>query len=329
MKTWTKTGFAVLMAWLAVGCQEEIDLNLPPNNAELVVEGYLCQRDYYIPDSDLDCFGQAVIPKNFIELAVALVDAYINIDSIEAQTDYFPFNKVKLTSTTDYFANTTPPPVRGAVVKLLENGSIVETLSEDASEAGVYRITYLPKVGAKYSLHIEALGSVYETTPEVYGSVPPLIGIEANFGPDFLGDTCAYYMGIQTYEKPGTGDFYRWFFYLNNAYNREPGFIATSNDVGIDGFCLFGIDIYGRELEPGDTLITFQMRTTERYFNFINSLRAQTAFVGSPFDAPPAPIPGNVKNLTKGTDAFGFFAAGGISANAVVVPETAPDTVCP
>ncbi|MEZ4722304.1 MAG: DUF4249 family protein [Flavobacteriales bacterium] len=317
-----------ILALSTTGCQEEIDLDLPANDAELVVEGYLTQRDYFIPEGDLDCFGQTTIAHDFIEIAVAAVDAFINIDSIESQTDYFPFNKVRLTSTADYFANSAPPAVSGAVVRLFEDGTLVETLSEDASEAGIYRITHLPKVGSSYYLEIEALGNFYETTPEVYQSVPPLISVDANYGPNFIQDSCAFYMGVQTYEKPGTGDHYRWFFYRDNEYDDRPGFIATSNDDGIDAFCLFGLDVYGDELELGDTLITFQMITTEGYFNFINSVRNQTAFVGSPFDAPPAPIQGNVKNVTKGTAAFGYFAAGGISANAAIVPEVRPDEDC-
>ena len=54
-------------------------------------------------------------------------------------------------------------------------------------------------------------------------------------------------------------------------------------------------------------------------------MQSQTAFVGGPFDAPPAPIIGNVTNVTTGKAAFGYFAAGGISANATTTPETIPD----
>ena len=158
MKHLTYIALFVGLCCLTIGCQEEIDLDLPPTDPELVIEGYLTQRDYYIPDSDLDCFGQTIIPLSDIKLAVALVDAFINIDSIEAETDYFPFNKVRLTTTADYFSNSAPPPVSNASVVLYEDGVAVETLEEDQDSPGTYRFTYYPIVGATYHLEIQALG---------------------------------------------------------------------------------------------------------------------------------------------------------------------------
>ncbi|MEX2596419.1 MAG: DUF4249 family protein [Salibacteraceae bacterium] len=313
---------------IGTGCQEVIELDLPANDPELVVEGYLTQRDYIIPESDLDCSGIVTISKSEIELAVSIVDAFINIDSIENQTDYFPFNKVQLSTTTDYFSNGQTPRVSNAKVRLFENGELTETLLEDPNEPGTYRINHLPKLDASYHLEIDALGNFYETEPETYRAVPPLLRANAVYKPNFTGDTCAYYLGLDTYEKKGKGDFYRWMFYRNNQYNDSPFFISTFDDQDIDGVCLFEFDIYGDELQLGDTLIVFQIRTSEGYYNFINSLRNQTAFVGSPFDSPPAPIKGNVKNISSGERAFGYFMAGGISANAAFVPDSIPSGGC-
>ncbi len=319
----------LLLMVISLGaCQEVIELELPENEPELVVEGYLTQRDYYIPEGDLDCSGVVTIPKSDIEFGVALVDAFINIDSIEAEADYFPFNKVQLSTSVGYFAEGGNPPVRNAVVKLFEDGDEVETLVEDASLPGTYRITYLPKVGSAYHLEIEALGNFYETTPETYQSVAPLLGVNAIYNSNFIGDTCAFYLGIDTYEKPGKGDHYRWMFYINNEYVDDPVFISTFDDADIDGLCLFEFDVYGNELELGDTITVFQIRTSPGYSNFINSLRNQTAFVGGPFDTPPAPIRGNVKNVSTGEDAFGYFMAGGLSANAGFVPNEIPEGGC-
>ena len=309
-------------------CQEVIELDLPENEAELIIEGYLTQRDYYIPETDLDCSGIVTIPKSDIEFGVSIVDQFINIDSIEAEADYFPFNKVQLSSTVGYFSESGNPPVSNAVVKLFEDGNEVETLAEDPEIPGTYRITYLPKVGSAYHVEIEALGNFYETTPETYNAVPPLLGVNPIYKSNFIGDSCAYYLGVDTYEKPGVGDHYRWMFYINNNYVAEPQFISTFDDSDLDGVCLFEFDVYGNELELGDTIIVFQLRTSPGYSNFINSLRNQTAFVGGPFDTPPAPIRGNLKNVTTGEDAFGYFMAGGLSANAGFVPETEPEEGC-
>jgi hypothetical protein len=307
------------------GCQEEIDLDLPATEPELVIEGYITQRDYYFPEADLDCFGVTTISLDTLKFATEFVDAFINIDSIEAETDIFPFNKVVLSTTGDYFANASPPEVTGASVILFENGNAVETLMEDPLTPGTYRISYLPIVGSSYHITVDALGNFYETKPELYESVPPLLSLASSYGSNFIQDSCAYYMSMNTFEKPGLGDHYRWFFYVNNKYVSNPGNISLTNDENFDGFCLLDFDVYGNELELGDSLVVFQMHTTEGYYNFLNTVQSQTAFVGGPFDAPPAPIIGNVTNVTTGKAAFGYFAAGGISANATTTPETIPD----
>ncbi|GAB4375033.1 MAG: hypothetical protein Kow0075_01150 [Salibacteraceae bacterium] len=318
---------AIIALSVLVSCEEVIELDLPPTDPELVVEGYLVDLDFYLPDADIDC-GGTIIPLSVIEFGASLA-ANFPIDSIEQVADYFPFNKVRLTLTDDYFSNRVNPPVSGAIVRLMKNGELVETLVEDSEEPGVYRIMHDPEVGAQYHLEIETDGNFYTTTPEIYESVPPLFGLDAFYRSNFALDSCAYYMGIQTFEREGLGDYYRWMFYMNNVYDDSPFSIAISDDQQFDGFCLFGIDVYGDELNLGDTLIVFQMHTSEGYYNFMNSLRNQTAFVGSPFDAPPAPIKGNVFNNTEQKPAFGYFAVGGITANALMVPDTIPSEPCP
>jgi len=317
----------VLTLAMMNSCQEVIDLDLPPNEAELVIEAYLTDLDFYIPEEDLNCSGLFTIPKSDIEFAAGLA-AQFPIDSIESETDYFPFNKVKLSTTSDYFSNASAPAVSNATVRLFKNNQLVETLVEDLSIPGTYRFTHDPEVGASYHLEIEALDNFYETEPQIYNSVPPLIGVNAYYRSNFLQDSCAFYLGIDTYEKPGTGDHYRWMFYINNEYVDSPFFISIFDDAQIDGLCLFEFDVYGNELNLGDTIVVFQMRTNEGYSSFINSLRNQTAFVGGPFDTPPAPIRGNLKNVTTGKEAFGYFVAGGVSANAGFVPATEPSEGC-
>lgn len=323
MKTFKHLAAFIASVTLLSACQEEINLELPDNEPDLVVEGYLVDLDFILPEGDLDCSGVVTIPLEEIQFAAAIASQF-PIDSIEKEADIFPFNKVKLSTTTDYFSEDTAPVVSNAQVRLYKDGELVEELLEDANEPGTYRITHDPEVGAVYYLEIEALDNFYTTEPETYMAVPPLLAVNAIYRENFIGDSMFYYMGIQTYEKQGEGDYYRWFFYENNKLRTRPTLISTTNDEGLDGLCLFDFDVYGNELNLGDTLVVFQMKTSENYFNFVNSIRSQTAFVGSPFDAPPAPIVGNVKNETTGRNAQGFFHASGISANAVVVPDTIP-----
>jgi hypothetical protein len=325
MKKFTLITAALLASLFTFqACQEEIDLDLPPNEPELVVEAYLSDLDIFIPQSDLTCPGTDItFSKDTLQL-IALFASFFPVDSVENVADFFPFKKVVLTTTADYFSNATPPAVSGAKVDLYENNVLVETLIEDTSIPGTYRITHNPENGNEYFIRIKALGNEYETTPELYESVPPIAQIDAVYGPNFIGDSSIYTMALSTIEQQGEGDYYRWMFYLNNKFVSSPSNIATTNDEGLDGLCLLGFDVYGNQLELNDTLAVFQMKITEDFFNYTNTIRTQTAFVGSPFDSPPAPVTGNVKNLTTGKNAYGFFAAAAISANVLIVPDTVP-----
>lgn len=305
-------------------CQEEVQLDLPPNEPELVVEAYLSDLDIFIPQNDLTCPGTEItFSKDTLQL-IALFASLFPVDSVENVADFFPFKKVVLTTTADYFSNSAPPAVSGAIVELFENEMLVETLIEDPNIAGTYRITHNPESGNEYFIRIKALGNEYETKPELYESVPPIAQLDAIYGPNFIGDSSIYTMALSTIEQQGEGDYYRWMFYLNNKYVSSPSSIATTNDQGLDGLCLLGFDVYGNQLELSDTLAVFQMKITEDFFNYTNEIRTQTAFVGSPFDSPPAPVIGNVKNLTTGKSAYGFFAAAAISANVLIIPDTVP-----
>lgn len=310
-----------LATFLFTACEQEVTLDLNSAEPELVVEGYMIDTDFYIPDEDLDCYGISTFTRDTIILLSELVKNFLPISDVEAKADYFPFNKVKLSMSVPYYTQGMPDAVSDAVVKLYKNDSLVETLVEDATEKGIYRITHNPEVGSYYHLEIEANGNNYTTAAELYQEVPPILFAQAVYQPAIFSDTMVYTSGISTFEKPGKGDYYRWFFYLNNEFQSDADLMVTSPDDGIDGSCLINFDFYRRRLQPKDTLVIFQMRTSEQYYNYVNTIIGLLS-VGSPFDTPPAPIPTNVYNNTLDKKGLGFFAVGGLSANAVVVPDT-------
>lgn len=323
-----KLFFLFAASVLLAGCQEVIELDLDDPVPELVIEAYISGLDFYIPDDDLVCSPTDIIPRDTLLFYAAFAQLF-DIDSIEATTDYFPYNKVKLSTTAPYFSNSAAPRVSDALVQLFENGTLVETLTEEENEAGIYRISHDPVVGALYHLEIEATidGTLkrYETTPEEYLSTPPVLTTSAEFNPDPLfGDSAGYFLSLNTYEVPGAGDHYRWSFYINNEYQSDPSDISITTDDGIDGACVPGSDVYGDRLAFNDEIAVFQSRISQRHFDFLANVRAQTAFVGGPFDTPPAPIVGNVKNVTDGTNAYGYFVASAVSVGYAVVPSSNP-----
>ncbi len=323
-----KLFFLFAIPVLFAGCQEIIELDLDDPEPELVIEGYLAGLDFWIPDSDLRCSEDDIIPRDSLLFYAAFAELF-DIDSIAELTDYFPYNRVKLSLTAAYFSNAATPRVSNATVRLYEDGSLVETLAESTEEAGIYLITYDPVVDAMYHLEVEAeIGGttkLYETTPEPYLSTPPILETAAVYNPDPLfGDSAAYYLNISTYEVPGLGDHYTWSFYINNEYQSDPGDISITPDDGIDGACVPGSDVYGDPIDLGAEIAVFQSRVSQKHHDFLSNIRQQTAFVGGPFDTPPAPIVGNVKNVTDGGNAFGYFVPAAVTVGFTTVPDTIP-----
>ena len=93
---------------LLSGCQEIIELDLDDPEPELVIEGYLTGLDFYIPDEDLVCSADEIIPRDSLLFYAAFARTF-NIDSIDGEADYFPYNKVRLTTTAPYFRNQPTP----------------------------------------------------------------------------------------------------------------------------------------------------------------------------------------------------------------------------
>src|SRR5690606_2481793 len=117
-----------------------------------------------------------------------------------------------------------------------------------------------------------------------------------------------YEVKINTYETPGVGDHYRWLEFVNGEYQDEPFDIYTASDELADGNPVFGFNITNERYTEGDTVMIAQQRISKNAFNFLTTLQAQTAFVGSPFDGPPALIEGNIFNTDDTSEKIlGFF----------------------
>jgi hypothetical protein len=141
-----------------------------------------------------------------------------------------------LTQTQAYFDNTTPPPVTGAVVTVIENQSKVYLFNEDAARPGYY--VWKPigsevfgAVGNSYKLTVQANGENYEAASRM-GPVPPVDSITfkknepTELNPDF-------YRG-QFYAKDviGKGDTYWIRTYKNGVLLNKPSEINIAYDAG-------------------------------------------------------------------------------------------------
>lgn len=234
-------------------------------------------------------------------------------------------HRVLLTQTSPYFDTSPQPVVSGAVVRLEDDHELSVQLDE--VEPGVYVYPDSGTVGRSYRLDIVLPdGEHYRSDFSLLQAPVPILDISYRLSddepdPDENPDD-VYFVGIDTQDPAGIGDCYRWRTVLNGTPLTDPLDMSLDTDELIDGSYLTDIDFSRRLFAWGDTVTVIQDRIARPAYDFLFSIRFQAAFVGTPFDTPPAPVQGNVKNLTRPDHpARGYFGAAGRARATVVVGE--------
>lgn len=264
-------------------CQDKIDLDLPDGETFLVVEGWVTNES-------------------------------------DPQT-------VKLTYTAPYFDDVAPPVVTGANVLLRDDAGNETALTE--SDPGLYQFMEAGVIGRSYQLHIHLPeGDSYESDFELLQEPVSIDSIfwqlsdrepnaDADENPNDIYDVL-----INTYEPEGRGDHYQWRSFLNGVEALDPWDIFTTSDQLVDGGPILDFNVTSKLYSSPDTVVIVQERISKAAYEFLSQLQSQTAFVGSPFDTPPVPIEGNVRNLSDpNRNALGFFGAAGRDRATVIVGE--------
>lgn len=237
-----------------------------------------------------------------------------------------------------------PQPLSGAIVHIISESGEQQLLREEPREPGVYKpeqSDFKGAVGTGYRLEVEVLGQVYSTALQV---MPEVIGEDrldwelveeedisetgtstSTHAIKVYGETSFRELPDEFYVRWGIEESYTvfglilprsWF----PRYTPQQCYII--NDLSEqESFLLDGTKI--RTPELGRQL--FATRPIDRsfgvkhYFNLIHSainketydywsrVNAITTRVGSIFDTPPAPVPGNIASDDPDEDVLGFF----------------------
>jgi len=270
----------LICALLAGACEDKVELDFPTGETLLVVEGWISNEP-----------GP---------------------------------HHITLTFTQPYFDATAPPPAEGATVFLTDDEGLQVLLEETAP--GVYTYPDSGLVGRSYSLEINLPDGVqYRSDPELLREPVPILEIRWEVDEDgpseFLEQEPDQIYGvlIDTFEPQGAGDNYRWRTFVNGVMKDDPFDINVTNDDFVDGSPVNNYDPSNELFFAGDTVTIVQERISSAALEFMQLVQSQTAFVGGPFDTPPAPIVGNVKNITDPErNALGFFGAAGRDRATVV-----------
>ncbi len=264
-------------------CEDKIELDLPEGETFLVVEGFITTTDR---------------PHDIL-----------------------------LTYTSPYFDDSPQPKVTGATVILRDNEGAEITLPEE--DPGVYTYPTAGEIGKSYQLEIFlADGEHYRSTYEELAEVVEIDSIAWRLSEDEpdLDDgqsaTDIYEVLIWTIESPGVGDYYRWRGFLNGIEYQAPEDLFYASDEFVDGNPIPEFNVTDELYSIGDTVKIIQERVQRGQYEFLNLLFTQTAFVGGPFDNPPAPVTGNITNVDDPNKfALGYFGTAAQSFAEIVVGE--------
>ena len=287
MNTFYKISLLTLVISL-VACQDPVDIDVPTGETELVISGQISDKD--------SCF-------------------------------------VKISSTSDYFSNAGVNYISGARVSIWEDGKEMALLTESNARAGYYSNSFRGTVGKIYHIEVGVNGNYpasfigdWVSTADTLRACPELDSLKqatlnrtTNPRAFLEGEYALMYFG----DIPDTKNYLRIKRTLNDsAFARD---IIIFDDFGVDGAYFGGNDfppvsIYGpfedSQLgEEPDTLSVSIESISADYEAFLTLVSSQQQ-VGSPFDAPPALVIGNIHRKNDVEDyAFGYFSVVGRNSN--------------
>tara|TARA_R110002050_G_scaffold225447_1_gene361342 strand:- start:13916 stop:14797 length:882 start_codon:yes stop_codon:yes gene_type:complete len=287
MKTFIKINLFVFSLIFA-SCQDVIEIDVPVGATELVISGQISDKD----------------------------SAY-----------------VQLSTTSPYFSQGETRVISGARVSIWKGNAEMALLSESISKPGFYSSNFQGSIGEIYHIEVDISGDYPRSTlgtwvskSDTLRACPPLDSLvqatlsrtttprafeEGEYALMFFGDI------------PDTKNYYRVKRTLNDsAFARE---IIIFDDFGLDGAYFGGgefppVSIYGpfeedkMDLEK-DTLVVRVESISDDFQSFLTLVSSQDQ-VGSPFDAPPALVVGNIHRKDNEREyAFGYFSVVGTNSN--------------
>jgi Domain of unknown function (DUF4249) len=199
--------------------------------------------------------------------------------------------KIKLTTTTDYFSNVIPA-VSGATVFITDSSNTVFDFIETPSTGEYICSNFTPVINETYTLTVQVLGNTYTATQKLLAT-PVIESIEQTTVDGFAGEE------IQIkffYQDNGLEDN----FYLIGFKNSSKTFpeYGVIEDEFFQGNEMFGL-YRNEDLKTDDELFMSLQGVDERYFNYMNKLiTIAGSSGGSPFATPPATLRGNIVNQT-------------------------------
>ncbi len=241
-----------------------------------------------------------------VDLKTDSIDPVLVVDGLIRDTD--SMNVVKLTLTGDYFGESTNEPVIGALVTIIQDGTLLDTLAE--REPGKYIYFRNGVVGSTYELTINYKGKTYQASSTLVG-LNPIDSLRYEFKAEDLFTDEGYYVSIYTQESPETGNYFRFRYSSNGVIEDEVGWAVSDEFVNGNYIKYSFDDAYPQE--AFDTVTIEVLSLSKEVYEFYVAAADQRSS-GNLFDTPPGNAAGNVSG-----GAFGVFQASASIAETIVI----------
>jgi len=246
---------------------------------------------------------------------------------------------IRLNGTQEYFDNTVPAGLSGAMVQVVDENLKVYDFEETAS--GEY--TWTPQagetfgqIGLQYGLNIEYNGITYNSISKMNG-VPPVDSISFTFEAEDGPFPEGYFAEFWSRDLAGEGDTYWIKTFKNGVYQGKPSEINIAFDAGfssggsIDGLIFippirFGVNSFEEDdagdlqapYLPGDSIYVELHSITNEAFYFLSEVQFQTDRPGGfaeLFATPLSNVATNIIPSDENTEVVGFFNVSAVSGN--------------
>ena len=212
--------------------------------------------------------------------------------------------KIKLTTTTDYYSGVIPVAT-GAIVTVTNTSLSTPTTYQfiENGQTGEYICNnFSPIINNNYELTIVYKGQTYTATSQ-FMPTPEIVKVEQILKPGFGGKD--FYEIKYYFQDNGT----EVNFYLASAKNSNFVFpqYRVIDDKFTQGNLMFAV--YQDELKKGDIIDYTVQGLTKKYSNYMSKLISIAGSTGgAPFATAPATLRGNIVNTTNPNNfPFGFF----------------------
>ena len=216
---------------------------------------------------------------------------------------------IKLSTSTPFFDNLVENPVKGAIVKVINDTDSREVIFTDQNNGNYTTNEFVPVMDQSYTLEILYDNEIYRASE----TMTPVTDITTVFQSRENGfDKEALEVNIEFNDPKEIKNFYLAKFQrrgdlLQTLFDVKDEF-TDGNKMSIFYEKINNDDTGETEFVPGDIVDIDLNGISEQYYNYIKLLIQQSGGVGGPFSTTPAEIKGNCININSPENyAFGYF----------------------